>query len=75
MELQIISESISAVGVTKGLSEKNRLLEMELVSVNNLFSEFKRKVRQCIYEKCTGYENKIRSLNQRIEELEMVYNK
>ena len=75
MELQIISDSISALSSTKALIAKIQNLEMELVNANALFSSFRIKVKESIYLKCKSYEDRITSLNHRIEELEMVSDK
>lgn len=72
MELQVISESISALAGTKALINKITDLENEFAIANQLFTVYKQKVKDSIQKKTKNYENEINSLQQKVEALQMV---
>ena len=73
MELQVISESISALAGTKALINKITDLENEFAIANQLFTVYKQKVKDSIQKKTKNYENEINSLQQKVEALQMVF--
>lgn len=72
MDLQIVSDSITALSHTKSLQEKIHYLESQISSLTSQFSSYKIQVKKAIQESTANYELRIQSLQQRIEALEMV---